>query len=63
MDASRQQIVPSADVWFSRDGLHWVQGFDFPTTVYAPVAMALNNHIHVHGGVGNEHNVYKMNLG
>jgi hypothetical protein len=62
-DYVARTVVPKKDVWFSRDGLHWEQGFDFPTTVYAPVAMPINNHIHVHGGVGNEHNVYRMNLG
>lgn len=63
VDGQRQGVTSSAEVWFSRDGLHWVRGFDFPTTVYATVAMPINNYIHVHGGVGNEHNIYKMRLG
>lgn len=64
-DGGRQGWVttPSAHVWFSRDMLTWTQAFDFPTTVYHTLAAPIDNRLHVFGGVGNETNVYRMNLG
>jgi N-acetylneuraminic acid mutarotase len=51
------------DTWYSRDGMTWHKGFDFPTTVYGNTVNVIDNKIRVVGGVGNEHNVYQMNLG
>lgn len=56
-------VTPKREVWFSRDGCHWDQAFDFPTTVYHTWAESINNRLHVFGGVGNETNVYQMILG
>jgi hypothetical protein len=51
------------DVWFSRDGTAWEQAFDFPTELSFTYAEPLENLIHVAGGVGNEHSIYKMRMG
>jgi hypothetical protein len=51
------------DVWFSRDCFKWHKALDFPATMYGGFAGVIDNHIHVYGGIGTDHNVYKMNLG
>jgi len=63
VDGSRQVTTESDEVWFSRDGLTWQQSFDFPVAMYGGYAAPIDNYIHVFGGVGNDHDVYKMRLG
>jgi hypothetical protein len=64
-DNQRQGVTTTenADVWFSRDGSTWEQAFDFPTTLSYTAAGVIDNALLVVGGVGNEHDVYKMILG